>query len=199
MGTAHLLLHPQVRRAQHTVHSETKYIELAVVNDHQLVGMWGRGMAVGQSPTLCSPKFLQLRRSVVLTSNFAKSVVNLADMVSVGPSLGWGLWVSLWGGDCGSIYEVLSTVLSVVLLPWRVVPHGHPHCALCPIVPHGTLSPSLSSWQTVPHCHPHCRLCPIVSRHVPLPSPWHLVLHCHPYGMVYLLPSPWRIVPHCAP
>ncbi|NXA58845.1 ADA11 protein, partial [Mohoua ochrocephala] len=52
---------PQVRRAQHTVHSETKYIELAVVNDHQL--------------------FLQLRKSVVLTSNFAKSVVNLADMI----------------------------------------------------------------------------------------------------------------------
>ncbi|KAF1633975.1 Disintegrin and metalloproteinase domain-containing protein 11, partial [Eudyptes filholi] len=51
----------QVRRAQHTVHSETKYIELAVVNDHQL--------------------FLQLRKSVVLTSNFAKSVVNLADMI----------------------------------------------------------------------------------------------------------------------
>ncbi|XP_009636806.1 disintegrin and metalloproteinase domain-containing protein 11 [Egretta garzetta] len=50
-----------VRRAQHTVHSETKYIELAVVNDHQL--------------------FLQLRKSVVLTSNFAKSVVNLADMI----------------------------------------------------------------------------------------------------------------------
>ncbi|NXK93022.1 ADA11 protein, partial [Formicarius rufipectus] len=54
-------LPPQVRRAQHTVHSETKYIELAVVNDHQL--------------------FLQLRKSVVLTSNFAKSVVNLADMI----------------------------------------------------------------------------------------------------------------------
>ncbi|KAM6042210.1 disintegrin and metalloproteinase domain-containing protein 11 isoform 2-T2 [Chlamydotis macqueenii] len=51
----------QVRRAQHTVHSETKYIELAVVNDHQL--------------------FLQFRKSVVLTSNFAKSVVNLADMI----------------------------------------------------------------------------------------------------------------------
>ncbi|XP_043392823.1 disintegrin and metalloproteinase domain-containing protein 11 isoform X5 [Chelonia mydas] len=51
----------QVRRAQRTVHSETKYIELVVVNDHQL--------------------FEQLRRSVVLTSNFAKSVVNLADMI----------------------------------------------------------------------------------------------------------------------
>uniref|UniRef100_A0A8C3SPZ1 ADAM metallopeptidase domain 11 n=1 Tax=Chelydra serpentina TaxID=8475 RepID=A0A8C3SPZ1_CHESE len=51
----------QVRRAQHTVHSETKYIELVVVNDHQL--------------------FEQLRQSVVLTSNFAKSVVNLADMI----------------------------------------------------------------------------------------------------------------------
>ncbi|XP_025899462.1 disintegrin and metalloproteinase domain-containing protein 11 [Nothoprocta perdicaria] len=57
-GVAH---RPQVRRAQHTVHSETKYIELAVVNDHRL--------------------FLQLRRSVVLASNFAKSVVNLADMI----------------------------------------------------------------------------------------------------------------------
>ncbi|KAM8795303.1 disintegrin and metalloproteinase domain-containing protein 11 [Eudromia elegans] len=51
----------QVRRAQHTVHGETKYIELAVVNDHQL--------------------FLQLRRSAVLASNFAKAVVNLADMI----------------------------------------------------------------------------------------------------------------------
>ncbi|XP_032662481.2 disintegrin and metalloproteinase domain-containing protein 11 isoform X4 [Chelonoidis abingdonii] len=51
----------QVRRAQHTVHSETKYIELLVVNDHQL--------------------FEQTRRSVILTSNFAKSVVNLADML----------------------------------------------------------------------------------------------------------------------
>uniref|UniRef100_A0A7M4FVT1 ADAM metallopeptidase domain 11 n=1 Tax=Crocodylus porosus TaxID=8502 RepID=A0A7M4FVT1_CROPO len=54
-------LPPQVRRAQHTVHSETKYIELVVVNDHQL--------------------FRQLRKSVFLTSNFAKSVVNLADMI----------------------------------------------------------------------------------------------------------------------
>ncbi|XP_067412344.1 disintegrin and metalloproteinase domain-containing protein 11 [Emydura macquarii macquarii] len=51
----------QVRRAQHTVHSESKYIELVVVNDHQL--------------------FEQLRQSVVLTSNFAKSVVNLADVI----------------------------------------------------------------------------------------------------------------------
>ncbi|XP_044855768.1 disintegrin and metalloproteinase domain-containing protein 11 isoform X3 [Mauremys mutica] len=51
----------QVRRAQPSVHSETKYIELVVVNDHQL--------------------FEQMRRSVVLTSNFAKSVVNLADML----------------------------------------------------------------------------------------------------------------------
>ncbi|OXB56666.1 hypothetical protein ASZ78_003957 [Callipepla squamata] len=83
----------QVRRSQHTVHSETKYIELAVVNDHQLVGTWGRGTAMGQPPTPCSPKFLQLRRSVVLTSNFAKSVVNLADIVSMGPPMGWGLWI----------------------------------------------------------------------------------------------------------
>ncbi|NXO26700.1 ADA11 protein, partial [Cisticola juncidis] len=60
-GTPKLRRRRQVRRAQHTVHSETKYIELAVVNDHKL--------------------FLQLRQSVVLTSNFAKSVVNLADMI----------------------------------------------------------------------------------------------------------------------
>lgn len=35
----------QVRRAQHTVHSETKYIELAVVNDHQLVSGGVPGLA----------------------------------------------------------------------------------------------------------------------------------------------------------
>ncbi|KAH0626959.1 hypothetical protein JD844_002287 [Phrynosoma platyrhinos] len=51
----------QVHRGHRTVHSETKFIELIVVNDHQL--------------------FEQLRRSVVLTSNFAKSVVNLADVI----------------------------------------------------------------------------------------------------------------------
>lgn len=84
----------QVRRAQHTVHSETKYIELAVVNDHQLVSegwgvpgtmRWAGGIRVPPSPTwppVPTPRqFLQLRKSVVLTSNFAKSVVNLADMV----------------------------------------------------------------------------------------------------------------------
>ncbi|NXU78184.1 ADA11 protein, partial [Oreotrochilus melanogaster] len=60
-GSPKLRQRRQLRRSQHTVHSETKYIELAVVNDHQL--------------------FLQLRKSVVLTSNFAKSVVNLADMI----------------------------------------------------------------------------------------------------------------------
>lgn len=32
-----LPLLPQVRRPQHTVLSETKYIELLVVNDHDLV------------------------------------------------------------------------------------------------------------------------------------------------------------------
>ncbi|KAM9000998.1 disintegrin and metalloproteinase domain-containing protein 11 isoform 1-T1 [Sarcophilus harrisii] len=51
----------QVRRGHSTVHSETKYVELIVINDHQL--------------------FEQLRQSVVLTSNFAKSVVNLADVL----------------------------------------------------------------------------------------------------------------------
>ncbi|MGH0169851.1 UNVERIFIED_CONTAM: hypothetical protein FKN15_001410 [Acipenser sinensis] len=47
-----------VRHAQHTVQSETKYIELMVVNDHHL-----------------------LRKSLVLTRNFAKAVVNLADAI----------------------------------------------------------------------------------------------------------------------
>ncbi|XP_030077231.1 disintegrin and metalloproteinase domain-containing protein 11 isoform X2 [Microcaecilia unicolor] len=51
----------QVQRVQHTVQTELKYIELMVVNDHQL--------------------FEQLRQSVILTSNFAKSVVNLADAI----------------------------------------------------------------------------------------------------------------------
>ncbi|XP_056672942.1 disintegrin and metalloproteinase domain-containing protein 11 isoform X5 [Monodelphis domestica] len=51
----------KVRRGHSTVHSETKYVELIVINDHQL--------------------FEQLRQSVVLTSNFAKSVVNLADVL----------------------------------------------------------------------------------------------------------------------
>ncbi|XP_017526432.1 disintegrin and metalloproteinase domain-containing protein 11 isoform X3 [Manis javanica] len=51
----------QVRRGHPTVHSETKYVELIVINDHQL--------------------FEQMRQSVVLTSNFAKSVVNLADVM----------------------------------------------------------------------------------------------------------------------
>nr|XP_033773822.1 disintegrin and metalloproteinase domain-containing protein 11 isoform X3 [Geotrypetes seraphini] len=51
----------QVQRIQHTVQTEMKYIELTVVNDHQL--------------------FEQLRQSVILTNNFAKSVVNLADAI----------------------------------------------------------------------------------------------------------------------
>ncbi|XP_051774990.1 disintegrin and metalloproteinase domain-containing protein 11 isoform X2 [Erpetoichthys calabaricus] len=51
----------QVSRVQHTVQSETKYIELMVVNDRRL--------------------FEQFRLSSVLTRNFAKAVVNLADMI----------------------------------------------------------------------------------------------------------------------
>lgn len=101
----------QVRRAQHTVHSETKYIELAVVNDHQLVSTGPRGAeqsgqrGAGRSPPhLCSPQFLQLRKSVVLTSNFAKSVVNLADMVSAG--------LSPAGSSLAPCGFVPSTVLS---------------------------------------------------------------------------------------
>ncbi|XP_061079560.1 disintegrin and metalloproteinase domain-containing protein 11-like isoform X2 [Conger conger] len=51
----------QVRWSQHTVQSETKYIELMVVNDHEL--------------------FLQLRSSTSQTRNFAKAVVNMADAI----------------------------------------------------------------------------------------------------------------------
>ncbi|XP_067869357.1 disintegrin and metalloproteinase domain-containing protein 11 isoform X2 [Heterodontus francisci] len=51
----------QVRRGQHTVLRETKYIELMIVNDYTL--------------------FTKQRFSAALTSNFAKSVVNLADAI----------------------------------------------------------------------------------------------------------------------
>lgn len=50
-----------VRRGQRTVQTETKYIELMVVNDHEL--------------------FVQLRRSTTHTKNFAKAVVNMADAI----------------------------------------------------------------------------------------------------------------------
>ncbi|XP_061765632.1 disintegrin and metalloproteinase domain-containing protein 11 [Nerophis ophidion] len=51
----------QVRGSQRTVQLETKYIELMVVNDHEL--------------------FVQQRRSTSLTKNFAKAVVNMADAI----------------------------------------------------------------------------------------------------------------------
>ncbi|XP_049615191.1 disintegrin and metalloproteinase domain-containing protein 11 isoform X2 [Syngnathus scovelli] len=51
----------QVRRGQRTVQTETKYIELMVVNDHEL--------------------FVQQRRSTSHTKNFAKAVVNMADAI----------------------------------------------------------------------------------------------------------------------
>ncbi|KAJ8377255.1 hypothetical protein AAFF_G00264830 [Aldrovandia affinis] len=51
----------QARWPQRTVQSETKYIELMVVNDHDL--------------------FLQLRSSTSQTRNFAKAVVNMADAI----------------------------------------------------------------------------------------------------------------------
>ncbi|XP_029942720.1 disintegrin and metalloproteinase domain-containing protein 11-like [Salarias fasciatus] len=51
----------QVRRGQRTVQTETKYIELMVVNDYEL--------------------FVQLRRSTTQTKIFAKSVVNMADLI----------------------------------------------------------------------------------------------------------------------
>ncbi|XP_038635161.1 disintegrin and metalloproteinase domain-containing protein 11 isoform X2 [Scyliorhinus canicula] len=50
----------QVRRGPHTVLRETKYIELMVVNDYTL---------------------FTKQRSATLTSNFAKSIVNLADAI----------------------------------------------------------------------------------------------------------------------
>ncbi|XP_061087799.1 disintegrin and metalloproteinase domain-containing protein 11 isoform X1 [Conger conger] len=51
----------QVRRTQPTVQSETKYIELMVVNDHEL--------------------YLHMRKSASQTRNFAKAVVNMADAI----------------------------------------------------------------------------------------------------------------------
>ncbi|XP_061564362.1 disintegrin and metalloproteinase domain-containing protein 11 isoform X2 [Cololabis saira] len=51
----------QARRGQRTVQTETKYIELMVVNDYKL--------------------FVQFRRSTTKTKVFAKSVVNMADLI----------------------------------------------------------------------------------------------------------------------
>uniref|UniRef100_A0A8C1Q8R2 ADAM metallopeptidase domain 11 n=1 Tax=Cyprinus carpio TaxID=7962 RepID=A0A8C1Q8R2_CYPCA len=51
----------QVRRGPRTVQSETKYVELLVVNDFDL--------------------FVQMRRSTPQTRNFAKAVVNMADAI----------------------------------------------------------------------------------------------------------------------
>lgn len=82
----------QVRRGHPTVHSETKYVELIVINDHQLVSPRAKGdpgRRGPREPCLLTPplsQFEQMRQSVVLTSNFAKSVVNLADVVSSTPT-----------------------------------------------------------------------------------------------------------------
>ncbi|XP_048367177.1 disintegrin and metalloproteinase domain-containing protein 22 isoform X8 [Sphaerodactylus townsendi] len=51
----------QVHQNPHKVEEETKYVELMIVNDHLM--------------------FKKYRLSVVLTNNFAKSVVNVADMI----------------------------------------------------------------------------------------------------------------------
>ncbi|KAL7869904.1 hypothetical protein AOLI_G00138920 [Acnodon oligacanthus] len=51
----------QIRRPQRTVQTETKYVELLVVNDYDL--------------------FVQMRRSTAQTRNFAKAVVNMADAI----------------------------------------------------------------------------------------------------------------------
>uniref|UniRef100_A0A8V5GP40 Uncharacterized protein n=1 Tax=Melopsittacus undulatus TaxID=13146 RepID=A0A8V5GP40_MELUD len=53
----------QVRRAQHTVHSETKYIELAVVNDHQLVTQPVPGPPLYDTVHLFSGRTFQSSRS----------------------------------------------------------------------------------------------------------------------------------------
>uniref|UniRef100_A0A4W6BYN9 ADAM metallopeptidase domain 11 n=1 Tax=Lates calcarifer TaxID=8187 RepID=A0A4W6BYN9_LATCA len=59
LSTSHRDL--ESRQRQRTVQTETKYIELMVVNDHEL--------------------FVQLRRSTTQTKNFAKAVVNMADAI----------------------------------------------------------------------------------------------------------------------
>uniref|UniRef100_A0A8C6LAU7 ADAM metallopeptidase domain 11 n=1 Tax=Nothobranchius furzeri TaxID=105023 RepID=A0A8C6LAU7_NOTFU len=51
----------QVRRGQRNVQTETKYIELMIINDYEM--------------------FVQLRRSTLQTKIFAKSVVNMADLI----------------------------------------------------------------------------------------------------------------------
>lgn len=68
------------------------------------------------------PQFLQFRKSVVLTSNFAKSVVNLADMVREGWLLGGfvpkGLVPGTWEGGC--LWGVHSQDVSPRwACPWR--------------------------------------------------------------------------------
>lgn len=40
----------QVRRGHPTVHSETKYVELIVINDHQLVSSQAKGEAWEEGP-----------------------------------------------------------------------------------------------------------------------------------------------------
>lgn len=121
----------QVRRGHPTVHSETKYVELIVINDHQLVSpqagaSLGGGTRSSHAPHPLFLQFEQMRQSVVLTSNFAKSVVNLADVVSKPP------------------------------LPLPIAPHSPPGCTHPwgdPPLPGGTdqsPSPALS-----PHTHSH--------------------------------------------
>lgn len=69
------------------------------------------------------PQFLQLRKSVVLTSNFAKSVVNLADMVrgDLGGICPWGLSpgeIFPWGGlSLGGIFSLVELSLGGIC-PW---------------------------------------------------------------------------------
>lgn len=51
----------QVRRGHPTVHSETKYVELIVINDHQLVSSWAEGGAWEEGlgePCLLTPPLL---------------------------------------------------------------------------------------------------------------------------------------------
>lgn len=66
-----------------------------MINDHQLVRSqagWGCDFGRRDWKQPCPSahsllsQFEQMRQSVVLTSNFAKSVVNLADVVSSPPS-----------------------------------------------------------------------------------------------------------------
>lgn len=78
--------------------------------------MGGQGGPPGPTWPLVPRQFLQLRKSVVLTSNFAKSVVNLADMVR--GDCPWGAW----GLSLGEVVPRESSPEPGGFVPGRFVP-----------------------------------------------------------------------------